>query len=63
MRIKPLKPGIRFYLWRLLHPRQYAKHRDLFQNIDEMHEYGRRWSEDELHALSTPSRGDQLDHK
>lgn len=34
--IKPLaKPSLRWYLWRLLHPRQYKA----MKNIDEMYDY------------------------
>jgi len=42
-RIKPLQVSIRarvrFNLWRLCHPRKYAKMKRCFARIDEMHEY------------------------
>ena len=52
MRIKPLSRGFKYRLWRLFHPLQYKRQKELLNHLDEMHEYkpdfcpvcGRRWS-------------------
>ena len=38
MRIRPISRSFRFWLWRILHPRRYARGKSLFDDFDEMHE-------------------------
>ena len=42
-RIRPyqasIRARIRFNMWKIFHPRSYAKMKRLITNLDEMHEY------------------------
>lgn len=38
-KIKNMSNRLRFRIWKILHPRRYAKQKAMFGRLDEMHEY------------------------